>query len=72
MTPLQRLHLRIQEISKDFMYIPVHVIVKEFKQTPDIISEIESLVHMGFIDPAFYKLGEIKLTSEGRLAIIPG
>jgi len=71
MATLLELHLRIQQLSKEYAFIPNHIIIKEFKGDVAILGQIEELICMGYIDPAIYHIGEIRLTESGRLTNLP-
>ena len=71
MATLQQVHLKIQEISKEYANIPIQLILGEFEPDSEIAKHLVSLIHLAFIDFSYYKHGEIKLTETGRLANIP-
>ncbi len=73
MNTLQQVHLRIQELSKEYqIHIPVNSIVQDFDDNPEVISQhIESLSHLSFIAFTDGTRKEIILTETGKLANIP-
>jgi hypothetical protein len=68
MTPLQRVHLKIQEISKEYSNIPVCVLVHEFGYSPHITSHLEALVNLELICFTDIAKEHIRLTESGKLA----
>ena len=69
MNPINVL-LRIQEMSKHSSYISTMKIIKELKDDPDTLKNLEALVGMNLVDESFYRLGHVKLTPAGRWAQI--
>ena len=70
MTPLQQVHLRIQELGREYGHIPINIIVQEFPQNPHVAKHIEALVHLEFIYFADQEKENIILTESGKLAIV--
>ena len=70
-TPLQQVHIWIQEMSKSRTFIPAYMLIKHFKGDPDIIKHIEQLVTMNVLDDVYFKIGEIKLTPAGMWTVLP-
>ena len=63
-TPLQ-VHLRIQEMSKQSSYISTFKMIKELRDDPDTLKNLEALVGMDLLDETYYRLGQVKLTKAG-------
>ncbi len=63
-------HLRIQEMSKHSSYISTFKIIKELRDDPDTLRNLEALVGMDLLDESYYRLGEVKLTKAGAWAQI--
>ncbi len=57
-------------MSRHSSYISTYTIIKELRDDPNTLKNLEALVGMDLLDEAFYRLGEIKLTTMGAWAQI--
>ena len=72
MITINKVHLKIQELSKEHPYIRVDDLLREFTENRSaIICHLEQLRHLEFISADYYEKGIIRLTLHGRLTIPP-
>jgi len=72
MATIHQVHLRIQELSKEWHNIPVSYLLLQFATEPEVIHRhLQSLLLLAFISDEHYKRGIVRLTMHGRLTIPP-
>ncbi len=72
MATIHQVHLRIQELSKEWYNIPVNYLLQQFGDEPEMIHlHLESLLRLSFISDEHYKRGIVRLTLHGKLTTPP-
>jgi len=70
MANLVEVHIKVQELSRNFDYISVGDVAASFEDSfEDILDHLRSLTHIDYVDPYALKTGRVLLTLSGRLTI---